>query len=263
VGCGRKIGPYDCCTIITDDCLHVMAEIPDGIVKLIVTSPPYNNHENKRSSGGDKPAWRPALRNIEYGSFDDEMPEDEYQAWQQRVILEMLRIVKADGTVAYNHKNRIRNWGIISPLSWILPVANVRQEIVWDRGNSPQVSPVRFLPTTERVYLIGEGRPHFKPEHLIDKEVWHIPPAIWDGIPSFPEPLVERLIDALCPDNGLVADFFVGSGTTPAVARRMGHHFFGCDINSDMAERARERVRNTQPPLFVMQPEQLPLVGAR
>jgi len=38
-----------------------------------------------------------------------------------------------------------------------------------------------------------------------------------------PEALLERIIRASCPENGLVADFFGGSGTTAAVAA-LDHH---------------------------------------
>lgn len=41
-GCGRKIGPFDCCTIVQGDCLDVVAQMPPT-VNLIVTSPPYYN----------------------------------------------------------------------------------------------------------------------------------------------------------------------------------------------------------------------------
>jgi len=244
-GCGRKIGPFDCCTVVQGDCLDVMAEIPNAAFRLIITSPPYNNYENKRHGFGPRPAWR--QRDIEYGDFKDEMPEDKYQAWQQVVIKEMLRITAKDGTVAYNHKNRIRNWGIISPLEWIKPVANIRQEIIWDRGNSPQVSPVRFLPTTERLYLLGDGKPYFNGDHLSDGEVWRIPPRVFDGIPAFPEKLIVRMVDALSEPRDRIADLFMGkSGTVPIVAKSMGRHFFGCDINPEYVAMAEERLSTTQ-----------------
>ena len=111
-----RIGPFELDTILCADCIETTSQLPDGCVDLIVTSPPYNNYENKRHGFGPRPAWRG--RDIDYGAYDDEMPEDEYQKWQQDVIVELLRLTKTTGTVAYNHKNRIRNWGIISPLTY-------------------------------------------------------------------------------------------------------------------------------------------------
>ena len=42
-GCDRKIGLFDCCTIVIGNCLDIMAQTPQNYVDLIVTSPPYYN----------------------------------------------------------------------------------------------------------------------------------------------------------------------------------------------------------------------------
>ena len=46
-----------------------------------------------------------------------------------------------------------------------------------------------------------------------------------------PEALLERIIRASCPPGGLVLDCFMGSGTTPAVAMKLGRRFIGVDNN--------------------------------
>jgi len=46
-----------------------------------------------------------------------------------------------------------------------------------------------------------------------------------------PEALLERIIKASSNEGDLVADFFVGSGTTPAVAQKLGRRWIACDIN--------------------------------
>jgi adenine-specific DNA-methyltransferase len=46
-----------------------------------------------------------------------------------------------------------------------------------------------------------------------------------------PERLLERIITASCPSGGLVFDCFMGSGTTQAVAMKLGRRFIGADIN--------------------------------
>ncbi|HEY1058349.1 MAG TPA: site-specific DNA-methyltransferase [Limnobacter sp.] len=46
-----------------------------------------------------------------------------------------------------------------------------------------------------------------------------------------PERLLERIISASCPSGGLVFDCFMGSGTTQAVAMKLGRRFIGADIN--------------------------------
>ena len=46
-----------------------------------------------------------------------------------------------------------------------------------------------------------------------------------------PEALLERIIKSATNEGDIVADFFVGSGTTPAVAQKLGRRWIACDIN--------------------------------
>jgi len=45
-----------------------------------------------------------------------------------------------------------------------------------------------------------------------------------------PEALLRRIIESSCPEGGLIADFFCGSGTTLAVAEKLGRRWIGCDL---------------------------------
>lgn len=45
-----------------------------------------------------------------------------------------------------------------------------------------------------------------------------------------PWPLIERIVSAASTDESLVADFFCGSGTTLAVAEKLGRRWIGCDL---------------------------------
>jgi len=58
---------------------------------------------------------------------------------------------------------------------------------------------------------------------------------------------------------GLVFDPFTGGGTVPAVCKMLGRHYLAFEIDPETAERARARVRNTQPPLFTLAPQQAEL----
>lgn len=57
-----------------------------------------------------------------------------------------------------------------------------------------------------------------------------------------PEKLIERLISASCPDGGIVADFFSGSGTTAAVAERTGRRWIASDMGKSSIMVARKRL---------------------
>ena len=57
----------------------------------------------------------------------------------------------------------------------------------------------------------------------------------------------------------LILDPFTGGGTVPAACKMLGRRWLAFEIDPDTAEKARQRVRMAQPPLFVMEPEQLAL----
>jgi len=57
-----------------------------------------------------------------------------------------------------------------------------------------------------------------------------------------PEDLVERIIKASTNEGDIVADFFVGSGTTPAVAQKLGRKWIACDINLGAIQTAVKRL---------------------
>jgi DNA modification methylase len=60
--------------------------------------------------------------------------------------------------------------------------------------------------------------------------------------------------------DAITLDPFTGGGTVPAVCKMLGRRWLAFEIDPNTAEKARERVRMTQPPLFVMEPEQMELL---
>ena len=60
--------------------------------------------------------------------------------------------------------------------------------------------------------------------------------------------VIANWLDAFC-ESGVVFDPFTGGGTVPAVCKMLGRRYLAFEIDPDTAEMARERVRNTQPPL--------------
>ncbi len=58
---------------------------------------------------------------------------------------------------------------------------------------------------------------------------------------EFPESLVERVVRLYSPEKGVVIDPFVGSGTTTAVAKRLGRQWLGIDISHQFTNMARKR----------------------
>ena len=68
-----------------------------------------------------------------------------------------------------------------------------------------------------------------------------------------PEKLIDRLVSASCPEGGLVADFFSGSGTTAAVAERSGRRWIASDIGKPSVMVARKRLIDQDAKPFLYQ----------
>jgi len=80
--------------------------------------------------------------------------------------------------------------------------------------------------------------------------VWQIPPAKPNGHPTpKPEKLLERIINATSNPGDLVLDPFTGSGTTGAVAARLGREFIGIEKSEKYAEMAESRIASQAIPL--------------
>lgn len=90
----------------------------------------------------------------------------------------------------------------------------------------------------------------FHPKGRNRRTVWEIPLSKFRDVhfAVFPEKLVELCILAGCPDNGIVLDPFIGSGTTAVVAQRLGRKYLGIDSNVKYCEMAKSRL--TQPSLL-------------
>jgi DNA modification methylase len=84
------------------------------------------------------------------------------------------------------------------------------------------------------------------------RSVWTITTKSYRGahFATFPEALVEPMILAGSPEDGLVLDPFTGSGTTGAVALRLGRNFVGCELNPEYVKLAESRLRGEAPPVL-------------
>jgi len=59
---------------------------------------------------------------------------------------------------------------------------------------------------------------------------------------TFPEKLIEPCILAGCPEGGICLDPFFGAGTTGLVAKKLGRHFIGIELNEAYIDMAQKRV---------------------
>jgi len=68
-----------------------------------------------------------------------------------------------------------------------------------------------------------------------------------------PEPLLKRVIESSCPENGIVADFFAGSGTTGAAAENSGSKWIMCDLGKPACMIMRKRLIDQDAKPFLYQ----------
>jgi adenine-specific DNA-methyltransferase len=105
-----------------------------------------------------------------------------------------------------------------------------------------------------RIHWPKDGVPRLKRfedeyEGLVVQDIWtdiskiHNQSPELTGFPTQkPEALLERIIKASSTEGDLVADFFCGSGTTLAVAEKLGRRWIGCDLGRFAVHVARKRL---------------------
>jgi len=231
--------------IIQGDTLTVLKTLPDEIVDMGVTSPPYNKGENKKG-------W--LVKNVKYSGVTDKLPEDLYQKSQIAVLDELFRATKPGGSFFYNHKIRWEKGEMFHPIDWLKKTKwTVRQEIIWDRMIAANIRGWRFWQVEERIYwlykpkgknLIGE---ELKAKHALLTSIWRFSPARKNSHPApFPLALPVRAIYSIMDEKkGLMIDPYCGSGTTLVAAKILGHNFVGIEISKEYIKSANERINNS------------------
>ena len=219
------------------DCLELMLDLPDESVDLVFTSPPYNL---LNSTGNGSRCWDG------YDGHSDDMPHHAYVEWQRLCIAQMLRVLKPDGAVFYNHMHRIQAGQLIGHHD-ILHDFPLRQVIIWHRSGGTNFNPHYFLPDYEVVYLIAKPKFRLHDGHT-DGSVWriHQEQHSWiPEIPTFPVDLPRRAIRATSAK--VILDPFMGSGTTAVAAILEGRTFIGIEQSERYCEIARGRLDSIDP----------------
>ena len=242
--------------LICGDALSVLKSLPDDVIDVGVTSPPYNKQEKHKG-------W--LVKNVIYNAVTDAVPESEYQDAQTATLNEIYRVTKPGGSFFYNHKIRWERGNMYHPMDWLRKTDwTVKQEIVWDRVIAANIRGWRYWQVDERIYWL------YKPigNKLIGKELKSGDAkltSIWRGVPEgknphpapFPLWLPARVIASILEkdDPGLVLDPYVGSGTTAVAAKLLGHHYVGIDVSPEYLDFAQERLENAQTEMPKIQAE--------
>ena len=246
--------------IIPGDCIAAMRSLPTASVDMVFADPPYN-----LQLGGD--LARPD------GSHVDAVTDDwdkfdsfaAYDKFTREWLTEARRVLKPNGSlwVIGSYHNIFRVGAILQDLGfWIL------NDIVWRKANPmPNFKGTRFTNAHETLIWASMGEKarytfNYRAMKTLNDELqmrsdWVLP--ICGGQERLkkgghkvhptqkPEALLYRVMLATTNKGDVVLDPFFGTGTTGAVAKRLGREWIGCERESAYREAALERIELALP----------------
>ena len=261
--------------IIVGDCIVELASLPAASVDLVFADPPYNlqlKSELKRPDDSRVDAVDDAWD--KFSSFAA------YDAFTRAWLIGCRRVMKPAATlwVIGSYHNIFRVGAILQDLGfWIL------NDVVWRKTNPmPNFRGRRF--TNAHETLIWAAREPNAKGYTFNYEAlkagndgvqvrsdWTIPLCTGDERlkgndakkihpTQKPEALLARAILASSRPGDVVLDPFFGTGTTGAVAKRLGRRFIGIERDIAYAQSARDRIDAVEP---LPEPSLAPFVTAR
>jgi len=247
--------------ILRGDCIELMLSLPEASVDCIFADPPYNlqlNGELRRPNDSVVDAVDDA-----WDKFDSFATYDAFtEAWLKAAH----RLLKPNGSiwVIGSYHNIFRVGARLQDLGfWML------NDVVWRKTNPmPNFRGRRFTNAHETLIWCArsrEGKYTFNyeamkalNEDLQMRSDWLIPICAGherlrseDGVKTHPtqkpEALLHRVLLASTKVGDVVLDPFFGSGTTGAVAKRLGRHWIGLERDETYARAAERRIKTVQP----------------
>ena len=256
------------------DCLELMKKLPDDVIDLTVTSPPYDNLRDYKNDVGK--IW----------SFEVFKPRAK----------ELFRITKKGGVVVWVVGDATIN-GSETGTSFKQALYfkeigfNLHDTMIYEKNSSPYPSGKnsnRYTQVFEYMFILSKEKP--KTSNLIsDKKnvensfsgstfrqkngelkkiqrktinefgvrfnVWQIPNGFSKSTKDkiaykhpaiFPEKLANDHIISWSNKDDIVFDPFMGSGTTAVACERLGRKWIGCDISQEYCKIANERIKAEQ-----------------
>lgn len=235
--------------LLLGDCLDQMGTLVDGSVDLVFTSPPYNLSNTSGGGFNPKSLWRSAALKNGYASHDDNMPHVAYVAWQKAVLRECWRLLSDTGAIYYNHKPRIQNGILLTPLD-LNPDLPVRQIIIWKQAGGINFSPTFYLPTHEWIVIFAKPKFRLRNRGTSGlKDVWEVPQERNNPHPA-PFPVELPKMALMSTDSRVVLDPFMGSGSTGIACLETGCDFIGIENDPGYFGQAERRLKEHQHPLI-------------
>ena len=228
-------------TILQGNCIAEMARLPDKSVDMIFADPPYN-----LQLGGD--LFRPEGSRVD--AVDDDWDKFDslaaYDDFTRDWLGEARRILKDDGTiwVIGSYHNIYRVGSLLQDADfWIL------NDIVWRKSNPmPNFRGTRFTNAHETLIWCSKSEnARYTFNYRAMKALNDDLQMRSDWLLQKPEALLYRILLACTKPGDVVLDPFFGTGTTGAVARRLGRRWIGIEKETAYLKVARERIASTLP----------------
>jgi DNA modification methylase len=248
--------------IYNEDCLDTMAKMPDSILDLTVTSPPYFNaksYSNYTTYKDYLDSMISCINNIhrvtKEGKFLIINSSPVIQAREKRSMSSIRYGIPYD-----LHCLIVNNgWDFIEDIVWVKPEPSVKNRIA---GFMKYKKPLTYKPNvvTEMIMvyrkstnkLIDWNLKQYNKEivksSLITEvnnttNVWSIRPTYNKRHPAvFPINLVKDLIRLYSYKNDIIYDPFMGSGTTALAAKELNRNYLGSEISKEYYELIIERL---------------------
>ncbi len=242
--------------IYAGDCREVLNALPAQSVDLIFADPPYNLQLRGE-------LWRPNMTKVDAvdDAWDQFADLPAYDQFTREWLSACRRVLKDTGTIwvigSYHNIYRVGN--MMQDLGfWLL------NDVVWIKSNpTPQFRGVRFTNAHETLLWCKKSAEqkrytfnyHAMKQMNDEKQMrsdWYIP--ICNGAERLrvngskahttqkPEALLYRVILASSNPGDLVLDPFFGTGTTGAVAKKLGRHYIGIEREPAYIEVAQARL---------------------
>jgi len=259
--------------IVQGDSIEILAGLPERSVDLVFADPPYNlqlEGELRRPNNSKVDAVDDAWDQFE--SFEA------YDTFSRAWLTAARRVLKDDGAiwVIGSYHNIYRLGATMQDLGfWFL------NDIVWRKTNPmPNFKGTRFTNAHETLLWCAKSREQKRytfnyhamktlNDDLQMRSDWSLP--ICSGRERLkingekahatqkPESLLYRVLLASTNPGDVVVDPFSGSGTTAAVAKRLGRHFIGIERETKYIDVANDRLKTVTP----MSPRDLQVVQSK
>ena len=246
-------------TIINDDCVKAMNEMEENSVDVIFADPPYNLQLGEALTRPDNSSV-----NGVYEEWDSFSSLKEYDTYTRNWMQAARRVLKENGTiwVIGSYHNIFRVGYILQDLGfWIL------NDIIWNKTNPmPNFKGTRFTNAHETLiwaakspkskYTFNYEAMKAMNEDIQMRSDWQIPLCTGkerlkgeDGgklhPTQKPEALLYRVLMSSSNVGDVVLDPFFGTGTTGAVAKKIGRNFIGIERDKTYIEGAQKRIDET------------------